>query len=122
MADITRRGFVGSAVTAGLMTALTGCAGSSGTSAGSADTLLAPDASEYPIDPDGSDVAALYSAEDTGEGWTRYTQDNGAEIGLADTSKLIQVDGLAFRDLNGNGKLDSGDAHLISRIIQGLDP
>ncbi len=106
MADITRRGFVGSAVTAGLMTALTGCAGGSGTSAGSADTLLAPDASEYPIDPDGSDVAALYSAEDTGEGWTRYTQDNGAEIGLADTSKLIQVDGLAFRDLNGNGKLD----------------
>ena len=34
------------------------------------------------------------------------TQEGGATLGVMDTAKIIQVDGLAFKDLNGNGKLD----------------
>ena len=63
------------------------------------------DLSEYPLDPDGADVEAKYETVE-GALYTLYNNDGGTQIGLADTSKLIQVDGYAFRDLNGNGKLD----------------
>ena len=64
------------------------------------------DASEYPIDPDASDVEALWTSEKTKDEWTRVTADGAPELGVWDDSKIIQVDGLAFKDLNGNGKLD----------------
>ena len=70
------------------------------------DALAAPDTSSYPIDPDGDDVEALWSAEDTGDGYYLVTQGDGTTLGIADTSKLIQVSGYAFKDLNGNGVLD----------------
>ena len=68
------------------------------------------DLSEYPLDPDGSDVEALWSEEDTADGWKRVVQEaGGKELGYWPESgcKIIQVDGYAFKDLNGNGKLDA---------------
>ena len=66
-----------------------------------------PSADDYPIDVDGDDVEALWTSEETRDGWTRVTNpDDGAEIGVMDTTRIIQVDGLAFRDMNGNGQLD----------------
>lgn len=102
-----------SATTAGLL-GLAACGGSgttdgdaSSSTAASTSIYAAPDASDYPIEPDGEGVEALYTSEELDrDGWTRYVNEGGATVGLADTSKLIQVDGLAFRDLNGNGKLD----------------
>ena len=65
------------------------------------------DLSEYPIDPDGDDVEALWTSEENlRDGYIKITQEGGATIGVADEAKIIQVDGFAFRDLNGNGKLD----------------
>ena len=68
------------------------------------------DLSEYPLDPDGDDVEALWSEENTKDGWTRVTQEaGGKELGYWPDGgcKIIQVDGYAFKDLNGNGKLDA---------------
>ena len=66
------------------------------------------DASEYPLDADGDDVEALWSEEETADGWIRVANENGATLGYSSESgiKIIQVDGLAFKDHNGNGKLD----------------
>ena len=62
---------------------------------------------EYPLDPDGDDVEALHDEPETlRDGWTRVINDNGIEIGIYDTTKLIQVDGYMFRDMDGSGKLD----------------
>ncbi|MBQ1449123.1 MAG: hypothetical protein IIZ15_03380, partial [Coriobacteriales bacterium] len=70
------------------------------------DAYAAPDASAYPIEPDGEDVEALWTSEETRDGWTRVTNPNGVVIGVMDEAKIIQVNGLAFKDLDGSGKLD----------------
>lgn len=103
MSNLSRRNFLAaSAVTAGLL-GLAGCDNAGTTTPES--TL--PAADSYPIDPDGDDVEAKYSTEQVRDGWTKAVNpDGGAEIGVMDTAKIIQVDGLAFRDMNGNGKLD----------------
>ncbi len=102
MTNVSRRGFIaGSAVAAGLA-GLAACSSTTETT-----TTEVVDSSSYPIDPDGDDVEAKWTSETTRDGWTRYTNpDGGAEVGVMDTAKMIQVDGLAFRDSNGNGKLD----------------
>lgn len=99
---VTRRNFItGSAVTAGLL-GLAACG-----NAGHSNPNAAPSADKYPIDADGSDVKAKWTSEETRDGWTRYTNpDSGATIGVMDTAKMIQVNGLAFRDMNGDGKLE----------------
>ena len=97
--SITRRNFLAaSALSAGLM-GLAGCSTAS-------DTTAAPAADTYPIDPDDDDVEAKWSSEETRDGWTKVTQDGGATLGVMDTAKIIQVDGYAFRDMNGDGKLE----------------
>ncbi|MDO4849598.1 MAG: glycoside hydrolase family 3 N-terminal domain-containing protein [Coriobacteriia bacterium] len=103
MSNISRRGFIaGSALSAGLL-GLAGCSTSGGSAS---DPLAAPAADKYPIDPDGSDVKAKYASEEVRDGWTKYTnEDGGATLGVMDTSKIIQVDGYAFKDLDGDGKL-----------------
>ena len=102
MKNVTRRGFLaGSALTAGLV-GLAGCNAGGAAS----DPLAAPAADKYPIDPDKEGAAAKYSTEEVRDGWTRVTNEGGATLGVMDTAKIIQVDGLAFKDLNGNGKLD----------------
>ena len=65
-----------------------------------------PDPSEYPIDPDGDDVEAKYEITETDNFFLVTQEDGAAELGTGDEAKLIQVDGYAFKDLNGNGKLD----------------
>ena len=62
--------------------------------------------SEYPLDPDGADVEAKWASEEAYDGWIRVTNEDGKTLGIMDDSKIIQVDGYAFKDLNGNGKLD----------------
>lgn len=105
MSNISRRNFLAaSAVTAGLL-GLAGC-DNAATTAGGDGVLAAPAADSYPIDPDGDDVEAKWSSEELRDGWTRVTQEGGVELGVMDASRIIQVDGYAFRDMNGNGKLD----------------
>ena len=105
MSNITRRGFLaGSALTAGLAAGLAGCSADGGSTA---DPLAAPAEDKYPIDPDKEGTAAKWASETTRDGWTCVTnEDGGAELGVMDTAKIIQVGGYAFRDANGNGKLD----------------
>ena len=105
MANTTRRNFLqASAVTAGLM-GMVGLVGCEGTAA--SDPLAAPAADKYPIDPDKEGTAAKWASETTRDGWIRVTnEDAGAELGVMEEAKIIQVDGYAFRDANGNGKLD----------------
>ena len=103
MSNITRRNFLAaSAVTAGLI----GLAGCDATAPAASDETAAPSADSYPIDPDGEGVEAKWASEEVRDGWTRVTQEGGATLGVMDTAKIIQVDGYAFKDLNGNGKLD----------------
>lgn len=98
--NVSRRSFLaGAAITAGLA-GLSGCNIQS-------NGLTPPAADKYPIDPDKSDVKAKWTSEEVRDGWTRYVNpDGGAELGVMDTAKVIQVDGYAFKDLNGDGKLD----------------
>ena len=106
MSNVTRRGFLaGSALTAGLVS-LAGCS-TPGNGGAASDPLAAPAADKYPIEPDKEGTAAKYAVEELRDGWTKYTnEDGGAEVGVMDTAKMIQVDGYAFRDMNGDGKLD----------------
>lgn len=103
MSNISRRNFLAaSAVTAGLL----GLVGCEGATTGGSDPLAAPASDSYPIDPDGEGVEAKWSSEETRDGWTRFTNPDGApEVGVMDTGRMIQVDGLAFRDMDGDGKL-----------------
>ena len=110
MSNVTRRNFLAaSAVTAGLV-GLAGCDTTQQQGqqeAPSGDGLTAPSADSYPIDPDGEGVEAKWSSEALRDGWTRATNPDGCpEIGVMDTARILQVDGYAFRDMNGNGKLD----------------
>ena len=108
MANVTRRNFLQAAAVAGGMVGLAGCNAGTGTTGSAADPLAAPAADKYPIDPDGEKVEAKWSSETSRKDkWTRVTNpDGGAELGVMDTAKIIQVDGYAFKDMNGNGKLD----------------
>lgn len=104
MKQITRRSFVaGSVVSAGLL----GLAGCSSTGS-STNALAAPSADKYPIEPDDSSVEAKWTSETSRKDkWTKVTNpDGGAELGVMDTSRIIQVDGYAFRDMDGDGKLE----------------
>lgn len=64
---------------------------------------------EYPITPEELGSGEVkWSEEKTADGWMKVTNQGGATLGYSPDSgvKLIQVDGLAFKDLNRNGKLD----------------
>ena len=105
MRNVTRRNFLATAaVSAGLL-GISGCS-TDGQAASGGDALSAPAADAYPIEPDAEGVEAKWSSETLRDGWTRVTQDGGVELGVMDTARIIQVDGYAFRDMNGNGKLD----------------
>ncbi len=115
MSNVTRRNFLAaSAVTAGLA-GLAGCESSSTTdgeeevaaTTSASGSMEAPSADSYPIEPDAEGVEALWTSEEVRDGWTRVTNpEGGAEIGVMDTARIIQVDGLAFRDMNGDGQLE----------------
>ncbi len=52
---------------------------------------------------------AKYTETDTGDGWFLVVNDGGATLGYSKLSgkALIEADGFAFKDLNGNGTLDT---------------
>lgn len=106
--NVTRRSFLAaSAATAG-MAGLVGCSTEEESPGNDThDVTAAPAADAYPIEPEefGSGTVR-YSSEETVDGWTHIAQEDGVTLGIMDTDKLIQVDGFAFKDLNGNGKLD----------------
>ncbi|MBQ9057555.1 MAG: glycoside hydrolase family 3 C-terminal domain-containing protein [Atopobiaceae bacterium] len=120
--ELTRRNFVaGAGAVAGAL-GLAACANnnqatpepsasepsaseSSASGATGSGSLTPPDASAYPIEPDGTEH--LGSTEKVRDGWTKITNPGtDLELGVMDDSKIIIVDGLAFKDMNGNGKLD----------------
>jgi len=122
--DISRRNFVVGSAVAAAAAGLAACASSTTTSTGSdagsaadatettaaasSDVFTAPDASAYPIDADGDDVEPLWtSSTSRKDKFTLYTNpEGGRDVSVMDTAKMIQVDGLAFRDMNGDGKLE----------------
>ena len=50
-----------------------------------------------------------YTETDTGDGWILVENEGGATLGYSPLSgkALIEADGYAFKDLNGNGTLDT---------------
>ena len=50
-----------------------------------------------------------YTETDTGDGWFLVENDGGATLGYSKLSgkALLEADGYAFKDLNGNGALDT---------------
>ena len=102
MANISRRNFLQGAAATGALAALAGC-----DTPAASDPSAAPAADSYPIEPEewGSGEPK-YAVEKTSDGYSKVTQEGGTTLGIADESKLIQVAGFAFKDLNGNGKLD----------------
>ncbi len=50
-----------------------------------------------------------YTVEQTADGWYKVVNEDGATLGLSASSgvKLIEEDGLAFKDMNQNGALDA---------------
>ncbi len=109
--NVTRRNFVQSAAAAGALAAATSLAGcNSGSS--TSDPAQAPATDKYPIDAEKWGKGTVRHSEEvvgderTYDGWTRVTNEGGTTLSIMDTGKLIQVDGYAFKDLNGNGKLD----------------
>ena len=105
MAKLTRRNFLAGSALAAAAAGLVACDGIGGTG-GESDIYAAPDASAYPIEPDGEGVEALYETVESRSGQIVYTNPNGVEIGVSSADKMIQVGGLAFRDASGDGKLD----------------
>ena len=114
MAKLTRRNFLAGSALAAAAAGLAACNGGGapapadgGDAAPADDKFAAPAADAYPIDPDAEGTEALWTSEQTRDGWTKVTNpEGGVELGVMDASKIIQVNGLAFKDLNGNGKLD----------------
>lgn len=103
MPRITRRNFLQASATAAVLAGLAGCVPSN------TSVLTAPDVTSYPIEAEewGSGSPKWEKAE-TPDGWTHVFNGDGPELGYTADSglKLIQVGGYAFKDLNGNGKLD----------------
>ncbi len=108
--NISRRSFLQAAAVTGTAGVLAACSGNS--TDDSAATTVVPAADEYPIEPEEWGSGTVRHAEEvigderSGDGWTQVTNEDGPTLGVMDADKLIQVDGYAFKDLNGNGKLD----------------
>ena len=106
---ISRRGFLAAGATGAAALALAGCTnGAPQAEAGTDDRFAAPADDAYPLEPDGDEVEALWASEKLRkDGWTRVTNpEGGVELGVMDTARILQVDGLAFRDMNGDGKVE----------------
>lgn len=102
MSNLTRRNFLAASAAAAGIAGLAACDNSGGSDA----AMTPPSPDSYPIDPDGDDVEALWTSEKVRDGWTRATNpDGGQTIGVMDPARIIQVNGLAFRDMDGDGKL-----------------
>lgn len=56
-----------------------------------------------------ADTSKKYAETDTGDGWILVVNEGGATLGYSKLSgkALIEDDGFAFKDLNGNGTLDT---------------
>lgn len=56
-----------------------------------------------------AESAAKWTEEKTRDGWIKVTQEGGATLGYSPDSgvTILEVDGLAFKDMNKNGELDT---------------
>jgi len=98
-----RKASAGLLTMAMLLGMMAGCGNNTGdTPSGS------PSSSEQAQSGDLGSGEVKWSEEKTADGWIKVTNTGGATLGYSPDSgvKLIQVDGFAFKDLNGNGVLD----------------
>ena len=99
----TRRNFLAGSAIAAAAAGLAACSGN-GQQGGGQQTEAA-----YPLEPEEFGSGEVhYTIEEVSDRptWYRVANENGATLGAVDKSMLIQVDGLCFKDMNGNGKLD----------------
>ena len=77
-------------------------------------------AEEYIPEP-GED--AKYTVTVTDDGWVKIEQEDGETLGLSTYSgvKVIEDDGYAFKDLNGNGELDAYEDWRLSSEDRAAD-
>ena len=79
---------------------------------------------DYPITPEelgSGDVK--WAEEKTADGWMKVTNEGGATLGYSPDSgvTLIQVEGLAFKDLNRNGLLDAYEDWRLNDATRAKD-
>ena len=82
-----------------------GTGGDAAASTGAAAAELAANAENYVPEPG---AGAKYTVTVTPDNWVKIENEGGATLGLSQKSgvKIIEEDGLAFKDLNQNGSLD----------------
>ena len=64
-----------------------------------------------------------YTVEVTADGWVKIVNEDGATLGLSTYSgvKIVEADGYAFKDLNGNGELDAYEDWRLSTEERAAD-
>ena len=81
-------------------------------------------AASYPIAPEELCSGTVkWVEEKTADGWMQVTNEGGETLGYSTDSgvKLIQVEGLAFKDLNRNGKLDQYEDWRLDDETRAID-
>lgn len=76
-----------------------------------------------PIQPDAAGVAKKYTETTTEDGWIKVENEGGKTLGYSASSgkSIIQVDGFAFKDLDGDGVLDGYEDWRNSDEVRAKD-
>ena len=97
-----------------MMSSVAPCYAEEATAEATAETDAAAETEETAETEEAAgDTAALeggekWTQEETADGWIKVTNEGGETLGYSKDSgvKLVEQDGYAFKDLNGNGELD----------------
>lgn len=103
MKNQLRKALVSLLVMTMLLSTMVGCSNNTGDMAsGSTGASVQPQMEEL------GTGAAKWTEKETSDGWVEVTNEGGITLGYSKASgvSLIQADGFAFKDLNGNGVLD----------------
>ena len=67
--------------------------------------------------------SAAWTEETTADGWIKVTQENGPTLGYSPDSgvTILEVDGLAFKDLDKDGELDTYEDWRVSDDERAID-